>query len=87
MSDKSISRREFIERSVAGAAVATAAWGTAIRSSSASPNETVTMGIIGAGIRGLENMQSILNVKGRVVIVFSLPDPPNHLPWVRLETY
>ncbi len=74
MSDTSISRREFIERSVAGAAAATAAWGTAIRRSSASPNETITMGIIGAGIRGLENMQSILNVKGRVAIVCDLYD-------------
>jgi predicted dehydrogenase len=74
MSGKNISRRDFMERSVAGAAAAGVTWGTAIRSSSASPNETITMGIIGAGIRGLENMQSILNVKGRVAIVCDLYD-------------
>ena len=74
MSDKGISRRQFIERSVAGAAATGVGWATAIRSSSASPNETITLGIIGAGIRGLENMQSILNVKGRVAIVCDLYD-------------
>jgi len=68
-----ISRREFMERSV-GSAVAGVAWGAAVRSSSTSANETITMGIIGAGIRGLENMQSILNVKGRVAIVCDLYD-------------
>jgi predicted dehydrogenase len=74
MSKQYISRREFMERSVGGAAAAGVAWGAAIRSSSASPNETVTLGIIGAGIRGLENMQSILMVKGRVAVVCDLYD-------------
>ena len=74
MSDKNMSRREFMERSVGGATAAGIAWGTATRSSSASPNETITLGIIGAGIRGLENMQSILSVKGRVAIVCDLYD-------------
>ena len=74
MSSPYISRREFMERSVGGAATAGVAWGAAIRSSSASPNETITLGVIGAGIRGLENMRSILNVKGRVAIVCDLYD-------------
>ena len=74
MSEQNLSRREFIERSVGGAAAAGVAWGAALRSSSASPNETITLGIIGAGIRGLENMWSILNVKGHVAIVCDLYD-------------
>jgi predicted dehydrogenase len=74
MSDQGITRRDFIERSVAGAAAAGLAWGAPAIGRVASPNEHVTMGIIGAGIRGLENMQSVLNVKGNVAMVCDLYD-------------
>src|SRR5439155_26025034 len=39
-----------------------------------SPNETVTMGVIGAGIRGLEDMGTLLHVGGRVAAVCDLYD-------------
>jgi predicted dehydrogenase len=74
MPDKTITRREFIGRSVAGAAAAGVAWGAAPLSLTPSPNEKVTVGIIGAGIRGLELMQAILNVGGNVAVVCDLYD-------------
>ncbi len=74
MSDKTITRREFMGRSVAGAAAAGVAWSTAPLSLSPSPSDKVTVGIIGGGIRGLELMQYILNVGGNVAIVCDLYD-------------
>jgi predicted dehydrogenase len=73
MSEQEISRRNFIQRSVAGAA-ASWAWRASPPALSASPNEKVTVGIIGAGIRGLELMQSILQVGGHVAVVCDLYD-------------
>jgi predicted dehydrogenase len=74
MPHKTITRREFIGRSVAGAAAAGAAWGATPLSLAPSPNEKVTVGIIGAGIRGLEQMEAILKVGGNVAVVCDLYD-------------
>jgi predicted dehydrogenase len=74
MPEKQITRRQFIERSVGGAATAGLAWSVNPVSLRASPNEKVTVGIVGAGIRGLELMQAILNVGGNVAVVCDLYD-------------
>jgi predicted dehydrogenase len=63
-----------MERTVAGAVTARTAWGAEPRSPSLSPNEKITMGVIGAGIRGLEDMQSVLKVGGQVAMVCDLYD-------------
>jgi predicted dehydrogenase len=74
MSEKAITRREFIGKSVAGAAAASLSWSGGPAILSGSPNEAVTVGIVGAGIRGLELMQAILNVGGKVAVVCDLYD-------------
>jgi len=74
MSQKKLSRRQFMERSMSGAAAASLAWGAPALGRTASPNETVTVGLIGAGIRGLEQMQAILAVKANVAVVCDLYD-------------
>jgi predicted dehydrogenase len=74
MFDKDITRREFIGRTVAGAATAGFALGAPAIGRVASPNERVTVGIIGAGIRGLEQMEAVLRVKGNVAVVCDLYD-------------
>jgi len=74
MSDQGITRREFIGRSVAGAATAGLAFGAPAIGRVASPNERVTVGMVGVGIRGLEQMQAVLNVKADVAIVCDLYD-------------
>ena len=73
MPDKEITRREFLGRSVAGAA-AGAAFSFTPLAGGMSPSEKVTVGIVGAGIRGLELMQAILTVGGNVAIVCDLYD-------------
>jgi predicted dehydrogenase len=74
MPENRITRRQFIERSVGGAAAAGLAWSANPVSLSASPNEKVTVGIVGGGIRGLELMQAVLNVGGNVAMVCDLYD-------------
>ena len=74
MSDQGITRREFIGRSVAGAATAGLALGAPAIGRVASPNERVTVGMVGVGIRGLEQMQAVLSVKADVAIVCDLYD-------------
>src|SRR5579863_21028 len=76
-----ITRREFIERSVGGAAAGIAATGLARTATGANgnprppaPSDKVTMGVIGAGIRGLEDMQTILDAGGNVAMVCDLYD-------------
>jgi predicted dehydrogenase len=74
MSEQEISRREFMTRSVAGAAAAGLSFGAPAIGRVASPGEKVTVGVIGAGIRGLENMQSLLNAGANVAMVCDLYD-------------
>jgi predicted dehydrogenase len=74
MSDQGITRREFIGRSVAGAATAGLALGAPAIGRVASPNERVNVGMVGVGIRGLEQMQAVLSVKADVAIVCDLYD-------------
>jgi len=74
MPENRITRRQFIERSVSGAAAAGLAWSADPVRLPASSNEKVTVGIVGAGIRGLELMQAILNVGGNVAMVCDLYD-------------
>ncbi len=73
MTDKTISRREFLERSVGGAMVAGVA-SAAPHNLVARPEAKVTVGVIGAGIRGLELMQSVLRAGGNVAVVCDLYD-------------
>jgi predicted dehydrogenase len=74
MSKHEISRREFIGRTAAGAAAAGLGLGAPAIGRLASPNEKVTVAVIGAGIRGLELMRSILAVGGNVAMVCDLYD-------------
>jgi predicted dehydrogenase len=74
MSKHEISRREFMGRTVAGAAAAGLGFGAPAIGRAVSPNEKVTVAVIGAGIRGLELMQAILSVGGNVAAVCDLYD-------------
>jgi predicted dehydrogenase len=76
-----MSRRQFMKRSLIVAGAGAVTTGTAWTAASgarpgggASPNEKITMGIIGAGIRGLEDMESVRVVGGNVAIVCDLYD-------------
>ena len=73
-SERSITRREFIERTVAGAAASRLGSGARSSKTGVSPNEKLTLGIIGAGIRGQEDMQSVLRVGGNVAVACDLYD-------------
>ena len=74
MSDKEITRREFLGKAAAGATVAGVAGGLLATRTPISAADKVTVGIVGAGIRGLELMQAILAVGGNVAIVCDLYD-------------
>jgi predicted dehydrogenase len=75
MAEKGISRRQFMERSVIGAAGAAAANARlGAKPVSIPASEKITLGIIGAGIRGQEDMQSVLRVGGNVAMVADLYD-------------
>ena len=74
MSRKRISRRQFMERTVAGAAAGSMAISPRPAKARISPGDKVTIGIIGAGIRGLEHMQYLLNVGANVAMVCDLYD-------------
>ncbi len=64
-----------MEKTVTGAVAAGAALNAAPALLSApSPNEIVTVGVVGAGIRGLELMQAVLNTKNKVAVVCDLYD-------------
>lgn len=71
---KSISRREFMGRTVAGAAAASLPWGGTLAQTAASSGDKVTVGIIGAGIRGLELMEAALHAGANVAVVCDLYD-------------
>jgi len=66
-------RRNFMEQSLAGALTA-AALGSASQSNAAPPRSAVTVGLIGAGIRGLELMQVALSDGAKVAMVCDLYD-------------
>jgi predicted dehydrogenase len=66
-------RRNFMEQSIAGALTA-AALGSASQSNAAPPPSAVTVGLIGAGIRGLELMQVALTDGAKVAMVCDLYD-------------
>ena len=74
MSNQGISRREFMGRTVGGAAAAGLGLGAPALGRAVSPNEKITVGVIGAGIRGLEDMQSLLNAGANVAMVCDLYD-------------
>ena len=74
MSKLGITRREFMERAAAGAAAAGVAHDALSRPRNAAADAGVTVGIIGAGIRGLELMQAVLAVGGKVAVVCDLYD-------------
>ena len=74
MSEQGISRREFMGRTVAGAAAASLGFGAPAIGRVASPGERITVGVIGAGIRGLEDMQSLLTAGANVAMVCDLYD-------------
>lgn len=63
-------RRTFMETSLAGA-LTTA---LASKSQAAPADAPVTVGLIGAGIRGLELMQAALSVGAKIVVVCDLYD-------------
>ncbi len=70
-----ISRRRFMQRTVAGAAVASGFSLTAnARAPIPAPSDRVRVGIVGAGIRGLELMESALKAGGNVAVVCDLYD-------------
>jgi len=74
MPKQEISRREFMGRTVGGAAVASLGLGAPALGRVASPSEKITVGVIGAGIRGLEDMQSLLTAGANVAVVCDLYD-------------
>jgi predicted dehydrogenase len=73
-SSRNISRREFIDRVAAGSAALGLAVGGAPAIVHPSPGERVTMGIIGAGIRGQEDMEAVLRAGGNVAMACDLYD-------------
>src|SRR5207245_11559526 len=74
MSENGMTRRQFIERTVAGAAATSLTGGARPSRAGVAPNRKITMGIIGVGIRGQEDMQSVLRVGGNVAVVCDLYD-------------
>ena len=72
MPDSESTRRQFVERSLAGVAGAIAAAGAP--RGLAQTDKPVTVGLVGAGIRGLELMQAVLAVGGKVAVVCDLYD-------------
>ncbi len=74
MTDRHISRRKFMEQSLLGTAAAGLAYSARPLVQSAAASEGIRVGIIGAGIRGLELMDAILKVGGKVAVVCDLYD-------------
>jgi predicted dehydrogenase len=72
MDKQGISRRQFMGRSVVGAAAARLGLGAPAMGRAAAPSDTVTVGLVGAGIRGQELMAAVLRVGGNVAVVCDL---------------
>jgi predicted dehydrogenase len=74
MTDRNISRREFMGRSLLGSAAAGLAYSAQSFAQTAAASDKVTVGMVGVGIRGLQLMQSVLRVGGNVAVVCDLYD-------------
>jgi predicted dehydrogenase len=74
MPSDGITRRQFMERSLAGTMVAGVALNASPLAAAAPPDMGVRVGLVGGGIRGLEQMQAMLNVGAKVVVVCDLYD-------------
>ncbi len=74
MSEMEITRREFVGKSLSGATVLGAALTGGPAILKGAQGVDVTVGIVGAGIRGLELMQAVLAVGGKVAVVCDLYD-------------
>ena len=74
MPNDSTSRRDFMRASIAGVSTAAAITASAQVASAQPVEGPVRLGIVGAGIRGLELMQSALNAGGKIVAVCDLYD-------------
>jgi predicted dehydrogenase len=72
MNDTNTTRRRFVGSSLAGVAAPMAL--RAMPRGFEQSGKPVTVGIIGAGIRGLELMQAVLDAGGRVAVVCDLYD-------------
>ena len=74
MKTRSVSRREFVGKSLMGVAAAGLASKAARQAMSASPGEPVTVGLIGAGLRGFDQLENLLAVGANVPVVCDLYD-------------
>jgi predicted dehydrogenase len=74
MLNDSTSRRDFMRTTLVGASAVGVAAGTAVAASAQPVGGPVRLGIVGAGIRGLELMQAALNAGGKIVAVCDLYD-------------
>lgn len=70
--DDNITRRGFMERSIAGVAGTIAV--NAAAQTPAGSGKPVTLGLVGGGIRGLELMQEAMKAGGRIAVVCDLYD-------------
>jgi predicted dehydrogenase len=72
-----ISRRRFIERSVATGALTTVAsiLPSALSAAAVSPNETIQVGVIGVGGKGLNHVDQLTRIAGTRVVALCDVDP------------
>ncbi|MEJ2006603.1 MAG: Gfo/Idh/MocA family oxidoreductase [Acidobacteriota bacterium] len=71
---RQITRRNFIQSSIAAAAAAGVTLGAPPPQSQRWTGRPITVGLIGCGIRGIEQMQNLLDVGAKVTIVCDLYD-------------
>lgn len=71
---KGITRRNFIQSSMVAAAAAGVAWGTLRQEPPRWTGRPISVGLIGCGIRGIEQMENLLAVGAKVPIVCDLYD-------------
>lgn len=74
MSENRITRREFMERTVTGATATSMALSAAASKAAPAPGDQVTIGVIGAGIRGLEDMRTAVSAGAKIAMVCDLYD-------------
>lgn len=73
-SPAALTRREFMERTVTGATATSMALAAATSTAAPVPGDQITVGVIGAGIRGLEDMQTMAAAGGKIAMVCDLYD-------------